>query len=45
MRIQQTAQILKDSRNARHSHEQHGNEHSGNIISRAWRAFVSAIKR
>jgi hypothetical protein len=45
MRIQQTDRILKDSRNARHSHEQHENEHSGNAIARAWRAIVSAIKR
>jgi hypothetical protein len=45
MRIQQTARILKDSRNARHSHEQHESEHNGNVISRAWRAIVGAIKR
>jgi len=45
MRSQETARILKDARNARHGHEQHENEHNGNVISRVWRAVVSAIKR
>jgi hypothetical protein len=43
MRIQQTDRILKDSRAARHSHKRH--KPRGNVISRAWRAIVSAIKR
>ena len=45
MRIQQTDRILKDARAARHSHEQHEHEHNANILSRAWRAIVGAIKR
>jgi len=45
MRIQETDRILKDARAARHSHEQHENEHSGNVITRAWRAIVGVIKR
>jgi hypothetical protein len=44
MRIQNTDRILKDARAARHGHDRH-EEHGGNLISRAWRAIVGAIKR
>jgi len=44
MRIQETDRILKDARVARHGHGGE-NERGGNVISRAWRAIVSAIKR
>jgi hypothetical protein len=45
MRIQQTDRILKDSRVARHGHQQHEHERSGNVIARAWRAIVGLVKR
>jgi len=45
MRIQQTDRILKDARIARHGHEQHENEHSGNVISRTWQKIVGVFKR
>lgn len=45
MRIQQTERILKESRIARNSHEQHDHEHSGNVISRAWQKLLGVFKR
>jgi hypothetical protein len=45
MRIQETDRILKDSRAARHGHERHDHEHSGNVISRAWQKIVGVFKR
>lgn len=41
MRIQQTDRILKESRYARSSHEQHSHEHDSNVVSRAWRAMTA----
>jgi hypothetical protein len=45
MRIQQTDRILKDSRIARHNHEQHDHEPSGNVLSRAWQKLLGVFKR
>ena len=44
MRIEQTGQILKDSRVARHSHET-ANDHERNMVSRAWKAMTELPKR
>jgi hypothetical protein len=44
MRIQETDQILKEARYARHSHEMHERQRGG-LWQRAWRSITSLFKR
>lgn len=41
MRIQETDQILKDARNARHSAALHHNEQG--VMSRAWKSITDKV--